>query len=249
MAVAGSFQPVPVALVRNLVEWIPQSVQSVSILSGPLVLVGYLVGSIPFGYLLTRRRLRRQLAGDAPIAARRAGADPLGAPGVVGAGALAAAATLLVTTITWDVALAAAPRGNIGAIGTFSNQAVGAWVSVALWTGMGAVIGNVAPVWAGFRGASGVPSALALVVVYAPVVFVAAVAASLVAFLVTRSTRVSLLASLPVALSVAYLTWIADVQTTWGVTNGPELTLWVAVLCGVLAARNLRPAATPRPRQ
>lgn len=238
-----------VALVRNLVEWVPTSVRSVSVLSGPMVLVGYLVGSIPFGYLLSRRRLRRQLTGDQPLAFRRPGSgersDPLDAPGVVGAGALAAIATLLVTTIAWDVAMAAAPRGNIGAIGTFSNQAVGAWVSVALWTGMGAVVGNVAPVWAGFRGASGVPPALALVVAHAPLVFVATSAAVVLAYVATRSPRRSLLAALPVAVSAAYVAWIADVQTTWGVTNGPELTLWVAVLAGVLGARNLgRPAPT-----
>jgi hypothetical protein len=53
-----------VGLVRNLVEWVPTSVTSVSVLSGPLVLLGYLAGSIPFGYLLSRRRLRRQLSSD-----------------------------------------------------------------------------------------------------------------------------------------------------------------------------------------
>ncbi len=162
-------------------------------------------------------------------------------PGVIGAGALAALATLFVATVAWDIGLAAAPAGNIGAVGTSSNQAVGAWVSVALWTGMGAVVGNVAPVWSGFRGATGVSPALALLVAYAPVVFIAGTTACLLGWVVTRSTRLGLLASLPVAVSATYLAWIADIQSSWGVTNGPELTLWVAVLAGVLAARNLRP--------
>jgi glycerol-3-phosphate acyltransferase PlsY len=236
-------------LVRNLVEWVPTSVTSVSVLSGPLVLLGYLAGSIPFGYLLSRRRLRRQLDAPGPPGSRRPGGDPLDAPGVIGAGALAAAATLLVTTVAWDVALAAAPRGTIGAVGTFSNQAVGAWVSVALWTGMGAVVGNVAPVWSSFRGATGVAPAVALLAAYAPVVFIAGVATFLLAYAATRSLRTSLLATLPVAVSVEYLAWIADVQTAWGVTNGPELTLWVAVLAGALAVRNHgRAAARPADR-
>ena len=230
-----------VALVRNLVEWVPTSVKSVSVLSGPLAILGYLVGSIPFGYLLSRRHLRRQLAGDQSVTPRTGG-DPLDTPGVIGAGALAAIATLLVTTVAWDVALAAAPRGNIGAVGTFSNQAVGAWVSVALWTGMAAVVGNIAPVWAGFRGATGLAPAVALVAAHVPVVFVAGAATFLVSYGLTRETRLSLLLTLPVAVSVEYLAWIADVQTAWGVTNGPELTLWVAVLAGALAARNLRPS-------
>lgn len=233
-----------VALIRSLVEWVPQSVLSVSIVSAPLVLVGYLVGSIPFGYLLSRRRLRKQLDSDGPPTARRAQGEPLDAPGVVGAGALAAVATLLVTTVAWDIALAAAPRGNIGAIGTFSNQAVGAWVSVALWTGMGAVVGSVAPVWSSFRGSSGVAPAGALALAYAPALFAVGAVAALVAYLLTRSVRMGLLLSLPVVLSAAYVTWILDIQTRWGVTNGPELTLWVAVLAGVLAARNVRPPAT-----
>ena len=232
-----------VGLVRNLVEWVPTSVTSVSILSGPLVLLGYLAGSIPFGYLLSRQRLRRQLSSEGGPATRPRGTDPLDAPGVIGAGALAAIVTLLVTTVSWDVALAAAPRGNIGAVGTFSNQAVGAWVSVALWTGMGAVVGNVAPVWSAFRGATGVAPAVALLGAYAPVVFIACVAAFLLAYLATRSPRKALLAALPVAVSVEYLAWIADIQTAWGVTNGPELTLWVAVLAGALAVRNHREAA------
>ena len=237
-----------VGLVRSLVEWVPTSVTSVSVLSGPMVLLGYLAGSVPFGYLLSRRRLRRQLAADASPTVRARGSDPLDAPGVIGAGALAAVATLLVATVAWDVALAAAPRGNIGAIGTFSNQAVGAWVSVALWTGMAAVIGNVAPVWSAFRGATGVPPAMALVAAYVPVVFVASALTFLVLYVVTRSPRTALLVTLPVAVSVEYLAWIADVQTAWGVTNGPELALWVAVLAGALGARNLRadPSAAGR---
>jgi len=237
---------VVVALVRNLVEWIPTSVTSVSVLSGPLAILGYLVGSIPFGYLLSRRRLRRQLAADASVGAPRTGGDPLDTPGVVGAGALAAMATLLVTTVAWDVALAAAPRGNIGAVGTFSNQAVGAWVSVALWTGMAAVLGNIAPVWAGFRGATGLAPAVALVFAHVPVVFVVGAATFLLSYGLTRETRLSLLLTLPVAVSVEYVAWITDVQTAWGVTNGPELTLWMAVLAGALATRNLRPAAHGR---
>ena len=231
-----------VALVRNLVEWVPTSVTSVSVLSGPMAILGYLVGSIPFGYLLSRRRLRRQLAGDPSAGTRGPAPHPLGMPGVVGGGALAAVATLLVTTVAWDVALAAAPRGDIGAIGTFSNQAVGAWVSVALWTGMAAVIGNIAPVWAGFKGATGLAPSVALVFAHVPVVFVVGAVTFLLSYALTRDTRLSLLLTLPVVVSAEYLAWIADVQTTWGVTNGPELTLWVAVLAGALAARNLRPA-------
>jgi hypothetical protein len=79
------------------------------------------------------------------------------------------------------------------------------------------------------------------VVAYAPVVFIAGALAFVGTYALTRSARVGLAVTLAVAVSIEYLVWIADVQTRWGVTNGPELTLWVAVLAGVLAARNLRP--------
>ncbi len=50
-----------------------------------------------------------------------------------------------------EVTLAAIPGANtFSAVAVFSNQAIGAWVSVALWTGMAAVLGHIAPVWTGF---------------------------------------------------------------------------------------------------
>ena len=61
-----------------------------------------------------------------------------------------------------------------------------------------------------------------------------------------RTTRRALAITLVVAVSTVYLAWIADVQTRWGVLNGPELTLWVAALAAALAARNLGPSRAPR---
>ena len=37
-----------------------------------------------------------------------------------------------------------------------------------------------------------------------------------------------------------WLAWITDTQVEWGVTNGPELSMWVVVLTGVLATRAMR---------
>ncbi|MBA2625666.1 MAG: hypothetical protein H0U89_08690, partial [Acidimicrobiia bacterium] len=83
--------PAVLALVRDLVGWVPRSTTSVGAVAGPLALVGYLLGSVPFAYLLSRRRLRRQLDDPDGGLARtvRPTGDPLDVPGVVGAAALA----------------------------------------------------------------------------------------------------------------------------------------------------------------
>jgi acyl phosphate:glycerol-3-phosphate acyltransferase len=206
------------ALVRDLVGWVPRSATAVGVVAGPAALLGYLVGAIPYRSLLGRRRR----SDDPALAAIAAGL-----------------ATLLVATVAWDVAEAATPGAQYSsAVGVFSNQAVGAWVSVALWTGAAAVVGHLAPVWRGFRGGDGVAPAVALTFAYSPVVFAVAAGAFLAATAATGRPRLGLLACLPPAVTFAYAAWIADLPSGWGVTHGPELTLWVAVVAGVLLAGN-----------
>ncbi|MDP8986998.1 MAG: glycerol-3-phosphate acyltransferase [Actinomycetota bacterium] len=231
------------AVLLALVD-VPRNATAVGVLAGPLVVAGYLAGSVPFAYLLSRRRLRRQL--DEPGLARLSGSahhleTGSGLRRTSWALVLPAVATLAATTLAWHLTLAATPGGNtFSAVGIFSNQAVGAWVSVALWTGMAAVVGHSAPVWTGFRGGSGLPPALALGVAYVPMLLVVAAGAFLAVFGATRSHRTALLASLPVVVVAAYVTWLADLQAGWGVTNGPEVTLWATVVATALFARNLR---------
>jgi glycerol-3-phosphate acyltransferase PlsY len=231
---------------------VPRNATAVGVLAGPLVVAGYLAGSVPFAYLLARRRLRRQL--DEPGLARLPSSDGESGPGPRlprGAWALVlpAVATLAATTLAWHLTLAATPGGNtFSAVGIFSNQAVGAWVSVALWTGMAAVVGHSAPVWTGFRGGSGLPPALALGAAYVPMLLIVACGAFLAVFGATRNIRLGILAALPVVVVTAYVTWLADLQAGWGVTNGPEVSLWVTVLAGVLFAGNLH-RARPAPRE
>jgi glycerol-3-phosphate acyltransferase PlsY len=236
----------PLAAIGFLLDWAPRSATAVAVVAGPLVLLGYLVGSVPFPYLLSRRRLRRQLRGDRPGAADvPTRDDPLDRPGVVAGAVLAALAAVAVATIAWDVALATTPRPvgtRFSAVGIYSDQAIGAWVSVALWTGLAAVVGNMGSVWLRFRGSSGAAPAVALTLVYTPLVFIAAATTFLVVSAVSRRPEVALLGALPVAVTTEYGLWLADVQTGWGVTNGPEVALWVTALAAALFARNVRRA-------
>jgi glycerol-3-phosphate acyltransferase PlsY len=215
---------VTVALVRGLVEWIPQSATWVGILAGPLVLVGYIVGSLPFDRFAPRHG--PEVRTDATAVA------------------LAVGATLLVTTLAWDLALAAAPNATFSAVGFYANQIIPAWASVALWTGMGAVLGHMAPVFRSFRdGGSGIAPAVALAAAHTPLVLVVGLAVYLLARTIGAGDRTAVLAALPAAVTYEYLAWTADWQAGWGLTNGPEVALWVAALAVALAARNAQVGA------
>jgi glycerol-3-phosphate acyltransferase PlsY len=242
MADVGSPDALGLAVLALFEGLVPRHTSTVNLLSGPLVLSGYLVGSVPFGYLLSRHRLRRQLRSPHPPARGTVGAPALDQPGTILAGALTVAATLAITTLAWHLVKAAAP-GGFSPIGTYANQAIAAWASVALWTGTGAVVGNIGSVWLRFRGGTGVVPAGALVFAYAPMVFAVTTVVFVVASAVWQDPRRALLLALPLAVVVEYLAWLADVQRAWGITSGPEVSLWITVLATTLVARNLRPAA------
>jgi len=107
--------------------------------------IGYLLGSIPFGLLLTR------LAGLGDI--RRIGSGSIGATNVLRTGNKALAAL----TLAFDV-LKGAAAALIGS--AWSEEA-------ALAGGAAVVIGHMFPVWLGFRGGKGVATALGVLLVLA----------------------------------------------------------------------------------
>lgn len=228
-----------IGLVRSLVEWIPTSAAWAGYVAGPLVLFGYLAGSVPYGDLVAARRFRQQLdaVGREPVASARF--SDLDSTEVV-TGVLAAATTLLVATIAWDIGQQASPPAAFGAIGTFANQALGAWVSIALWTGTAALLGSVAPVWTGFkRGGSGVLPAVALLVVYMPVLAAVGFATGSIVFGLGGRFRAGLISACTAVVVAEYLAWVTDLQAGWGITNGPELALWTLVVSVLLVARNV----------
>jgi glycerol-3-phosphate acyltransferase PlsY len=97
--------------------------------------LGYLLGSIPFGLLLTRA------AGVGDI--RKIGSGNIGATNVLRTGRRGlAAATLLL-----DAAK--------GAAAVLLARAYGG-PEAALWAGFGAVLGHTLPIWLSFRGGKGV---------------------------------------------------------------------------------------------
>ena len=143
----------------------------------PFIFPGYLLGSVPFGVLLTR------LAGLGDI--RAIGSGGIGATNVLRTGRKGlAAATLLL-----DAAKGAVAVGIFLILGPPGAE---------LWAGLGAVIGHMFPVWLAFKGGKGVATGLGVVLMLAwPV----AVIGGLVWLAVAAATRMSSAASLAASVT------------------------------------------------
>jgi glycerol-3-phosphate acyltransferase PlsY len=140
--------------------------------------LGYLLGSIPFGLLLAR------LTGHGDI--RRVGSGNIGATNVLRTGSKGLAAL----TLLFDLG-----KGMVAvAVGQFWG------VGPALVAGGAAVLGHVFPCWLGWRGGKGVATALGVLLMVAwPV----ALAALLVWLCVAVVSRYASLAALAAAVAAA----------------------------------------------
>jgi len=138
--------------------------------------VGYLLGSIPFGLLLTR------LAGKGDI--RDIGSGNIGATNVLRTGSKGlAAATLLLDAIKGAVAVLIAQR---------------LWPDAVNFAAVGAMIGHLYPVWLRFKGGKGVATMLG---VLAPLFWQAAVVYAVLWLGLLVIVRVSSVAGMTAAAS------------------------------------------------
>ncbi|MCP5374037.1 MAG: glycerol-3-phosphate 1-O-acyltransferase PlsY [Hyphomicrobiales bacterium] len=149
-------------------------------------LLGYLLGSIPFGLVLTR------LAGLGDI--RAIGSGNIGATNVLRTGNKAlAAATLLLD-------------GGKGAVAALALWA--AWgYEFGLLGGLFAVIGHNFPVWLRFKGGKGVATTLGVLLAIAWPVGILACLTWLVVAAVFRYSSLAALVAL--AASPFYMVWLA----------------------------------------
>ncbi|HEX7007141.1 MAG TPA: glycerol-3-phosphate 1-O-acyltransferase PlsY [Alphaproteobacteria bacterium] len=151
-------------------------------------LLGYLLGSIPFGLLLTR------LAGLGDI--RQIGSGNIGATNVLRTGRKGLAALTLLLD------------GGKGAAAVLIGDRFG--IDMAVIAGAAALVGHIFPVWLRFKGGKGVATALGVLL---SIAFPAGALACLTWLAVAALTRYSSLAAL-VALAAApvYAWWLADFQ-------------------------------------
>ncbi|UCI17223.1 glycerol-3-phosphate 1-O-acyltransferase PlsY [Mesorhizobium sp. B2-1-8] len=145
---------------------------------------GYLLGSIPFGLLLTRA------AGLGDV--RNIGSGNIGATNVLRTGNKGlAAATLLLDALKGTAAVLIA--------GHFAPE-------TAIWAGLGAFLGHLFPAWLGFKGGKGVATYLGVLVGLAwQVALIFAVAWLVMAFLFRFSSLAALAAAVVVPIALYFM--------------------------------------------
>lgn len=144
---------------------------------------GYLLGSIPFGVIVTR------LAGVGDV--RRIGSGNIGATNVLRTGRKGlAAATLLGDALKGTVAVALAWQWGPNA---------------ALLAALGAFVGHLFPVWLGFKGGKGVATYIGCLVALSPW---AALAFAAVWLALAAATRYASLSSLVAGVATPAVLWL-----------------------------------------
>jgi len=148
---------------------------------------GYLLGSVPFGLLLTR------FAGLGDI--RRIGSGNIGATNVLRTGRKSlAAATLLLDA-------------GKGALTVMLGDLYGP--DIAIVAGLGAMLGHLFPVWLRFHGGRGVATALGVILALS---WQAGLAALMVWIAVAALFRYSSLAALVAAAAAPVIAWFIATQ-------------------------------------
>ena len=151
---------------------------------GVLVLA-YLLGSIPFGLLFSR------MGGLGDI--RETGSGNIGATNVLRSGNKLLAALTLLTD---------AAKGSVAIF--IALDLVG--FPAAYWAGLAALLGHIFPVWLGFRGGKGVAVFIGTGIILSPLPGLSMLSVwLLVALIFRRSSLAALVATLSVPLHMAVL--------------------------------------------
>jgi len=171
--------------------------------------LGYLLGSIPFGLILTR------LAGKGDV--RKIGSGSIGATNVLRTGSKGlAAATLVLDCLKATAAVLIAHvlfEQNLIDFGAFAHAAAG-----------GAMLGHLYPAWLKFKGGKGVATFLGVLIPLLPIV--AAVYAALWLILLL-TIRISSVAGMAAAVSAPVTVAILGNETLFPMLLGfALLVLW-----------------------
>jgi len=145
--------------------------------------LAYLLGSIPFGYLLVRVFRKEDI--------RQTGSGNIGATNVVRSGAKG----LGIATLLLDLGKAYL------AVRIAQHLAPNDW-DLAAMAAVAAIVGHVFPIWLGFRGGKGVASALGVFLALSPMT---ALGIFLVFLVVVLLTRMVSLASILAAATIPVL--------------------------------------------
>jgi len=152
-----------------------------------VVVIAYLLGSIPFGYLIVRRKIGADV--------RQTGSGGTGATNVSRrAGKAAGVLTLLLDAAKGcaAVVIAKAVSGDD-------------WI-VAI-AAIAALVGHIFPVWLGFRGGKGVATGVGIFSVLAPI---ALLCAGVIFITIVVTTRYVSLGSIIAAVLIPVFVWLQN---------------------------------------
>jgi glycerol-3-phosphate acyltransferase PlsY len=150
-----------------------------------LIVAAYLIGSIPFGYLIVRGK------GGGDI--RETGSGGTGATNVSRRAGKAAG----VLTLLLDAAK--------GCVAVLIAKAFGGDDWVIAVAAIAALVGHIFPVWLGFRGGKGVATGVGIFLVLAPI---ALLCAGVVFVAIVLLTRYVSLGSVTAAILIPVLVWV-----------------------------------------
>ena len=184
-----------------------------------IFMTAYLLGSIPFGYLIVRARAGEDI--------RETGSGGTGATNVSRkAGKAAGVLTLFLDALKGATAILAARL----ILGVFlfdtseSSASVGWWIALAAIL---VIIGHMFPIWLGFRGGKGVATGIGVFLVLAPF---AVMAAGVIFLAIVFLTRYVSLGSITAAATISLFVWLQH-----GLIS-PVKNLWPTMFAAVIVA-------------
>lgn len=157
-----------------------------------VVIIAYLIGSIPFGYLIVRHRVGDDI--------RETGSGGTGATNVSRrAGKAAGVFTLVLDALKGSVAVLVA-RILVG------DGPSADWMGAA--AAIATLLGHIFPVWLGFRGGKGVATGVGIFFVLAPI---ALLCAGVLFVAIVSLTRFVSLGSISAAATIPLFVWLQSV--------------------------------------
>jgi glycerol-3-phosphate acyltransferase PlsY len=157
-----------------------------------VVIIAYVIGSIPFGYLIVRTKVGDDI--------RKTGSGGTGATNVSRrAGRAAGIITLVLDALKGSIAVLLV-KSLVGPTATAEW-----WVAAAA---IATILGHIFPMWLRFRGGKGVATAVGIFLILAPVALLCAGVLFLAVVLLTRYVS---LGSITAAVTIPLFVWLQSV--------------------------------------
>lgn len=174
-----------------------------------VIIVSYLLGSIPFGYLIVRKKVGADI--------RETGSGGTGATNVSRrAGKAAGISTLVLDALKGAVAV-------VWAAVLAGPSSHAAWIVTA--AAIAVIVGHIFPVWLKFRGGKGVATGVGVFIMLAPI---ALLCAGVLFVAIVLFTRYVSLGSMVAAAMIPLFVWLQSVFVTPTADLRPLLTAAVA---------------------